>query len=68
MRPPPAGQSIFMRINSMWGEGELDMWRRGWGGVGTHPLFAYNFHRDVTCWKRYIFGFYPEKGIYFWEF
>ena len=52
----------------MWGEGELDMWRRGWGGMGTHPLFAYNFHRDVTCWKRYIFGFYPEKGIYFWEF
>ena len=36
------------------------------GGVGTHPLFAYNFHGDVACWKRYIFGFYPEKGIYFW--
>ena len=24
--------------------------------------------KDVVCWKRYIFGFYPEKGIYFWEF
>ena len=35
------------------------------GGVGTHPLFAYNFHGDVACLKRYIFGFYPEKGIYF---
>ena len=36
-----------------------------WGGVGNHPLFAYNFHGDVAYWKRYIFGFYPEKGIYF---
>lgn len=57
MRPPPSGQSIFMRINSMWGERES--WvcgEGGWGGVGTRPHFAYNF----------LWGDGMLEKIYFW--
>lgn len=52
----------------MWEEGESWVCGEGrWGGdPDALPRFAYNFNEDVTCWRRYIFGIYPEKGRYFW--
>ena len=37
------------------------------GGVGWGPILILLiiFYGEMACWKRCIFGFYPEKGIYF---